>query len=59
MPDNPNNGPVVNAKMQKKMQEFLVKLQGNEELETSLYFDAETDGPLATSGKTKDRKPKK
>ena len=35
MPDNPNNGPVVNSEMQKKMQDFLMKLQGNEELEIS------------------------
>ena len=29
MSDNPNNGPVVDSEMQKKMQHFLIKLQGN------------------------------
>ena len=56
-PDNSNNGPVVDSEMQKKMQDFLTKLQGNEELELSKYYDV-TDGPLATSGKTKDKKAK-
>ena len=53
-PDDSNNGPAVDPEMKKKMQDFLTKLQGNEELELSKYYDA-VDSPLATSGKTKDK----
>ena len=39
-PEDPNNIPVVDPEMKGKMQAFLTKLQGNEDLDLSKYYDA-------------------
>ena len=49
-PEDPNNIPVVDPEMKGKMQAFLTKLQGNEELDLSKYYDAE-DSPLKKNKK--------